>query len=114
MPRNAGLIIMALVGVSALAWFFAQRGPVGSPSHASCFSHEECAKGEWCVVLPKDDGFATMGVCGEPCEGDEPCPNGWRCTLFLESTEQILVPVGTRGVTGGRRTVCAPRKVSGG
>ena len=108
MPRNARWLILALVGASGLAWFFAQRGPVGKPSHASCFANSDCAKGESCAVIPKSDGFATMGTCGESCEADDACPNGWKCRSFLETKDEVLVPAGTRGATGVRRLVCAP------
>jgi len=112
MPSNARWTILVLVGVTGLAWFFAGRGPVGPQSHASCFSHRECAKGQLCAVVPKGDGFATMGVCGEPCESDAACPNGWRCAPFMETDEAVLVPASRQGATGPRRLVCAPPKRS--
>lgn len=110
MPANARWIILVLVAVTALTAYFAGRGPVGTPSHASCLTHRDCAKGESCVVVPKDDGFATMGTCGEPCQTDGTCPNGWRCTPYLESASGTLVPIGTRGASGARQLVCSPRK----
>jgi hypothetical protein len=106
MPPNARWIVLLLVGASALAWFFAGRGPVGTPSHAPCFSNRECQKGESCVVVPKDDGFATQGVCGEACRGDEACPNGWRCSPVSETSDGFFVPANTRGAPGARIQVC--------
>jgi len=49
-----------------------------------------------------------MGTCGESCQADDGCPNGWKCRPFLETKDEVLVPAGTRGVTGARRLVCAP------
>ena len=109
MPRNAGLIIAALVAVSAIAWLFVGRDSIGPHSHGSCFSTRDCAKGEWCVVVPKDDGFATAGVCGEQCQEEGACPNGWRCIRSFETDDGTLVPAPARGARGEPRQVCTPR-----
>jgi Dickkopf N-terminal cysteine-rich region len=100
-PWVVGLVLLATL----VAWLVTARGPGGIPSHAGCFAHRDCAKGEFCAVEPKGDGFATQGQCSEPCTDDEQCPNGWRCLVLVESAEGVLTPRGT----GERRRVCRAR-----
>jgi hypothetical protein len=109
MPRNAGLIIAALVAASAIAWLLFGGGSTRPRSHGSCFSTRDCDKGQWCVVEPKGDGFATAGVCGELCQNEAACPNGWRCVRSFETQDGTLVPAGVRGAGGEPRQVCTPR-----
>jgi hypothetical protein len=103
--RNQWLLLAVLV-VTGLSFFFTSRGPMGTPSHAGCFSHRDCVKGELCTVRPKDDGFATAGQCADACTEDEQCLNGWRCLWMVASSEGILTPRGP----GERKRVCVDPK----
>jgi hypothetical protein len=97
-----GLVLL----VTGVSWYLSSRGVAGTPSHAGCFVHRDCAKGEFCTVRPKEDGFATPGQCGEPCLEDEQCLNGWRCLPLVEHEDGTLTPRGP----GARRRVCADAK----
>ncbi|MFO0593797.1 MAG: hypothetical protein U0228_00765 [Myxococcaceae bacterium] len=84
--------IFALVGLSlVLSWVFARRGPVSAESYQECLSHADCKSTERCVVVPKGDGFATLGRCGEPCQSDADCGNGWVCRSWV-AEKAYLVP----------------------
>ena len=98
-------LLLLLLG-TGVAWLAASRGPVGALSHAGCFAHRDCARGEYCAVVPRADGFATQGQCADPCEEDSQCLNGWGCLEMVESTQGTLVPSGP----GTRRRVCLDRK----
>lgn len=107
---NRRWLIFGLLALSAgLSFFFASGGPVGAP-RAQCVGDRDCQKGERCVVVPKSDGFVTMGQCGEPCEADESCPNGWGCGSWIEEKGR-LVPDRGVGPQIPRVNVCAHRSV---
>lgn len=84
-PPQRGLIF-ALVGLSlALSGYFAKSGGDGLPHRLEqCLTNPDCQPDERCVVVPKDDGFATMGQCGPLCSDDSTCPNGWNCRAWVE------------------------------
>jgi hypothetical protein len=109
MPRASPWIIGLLLLATGVGWLLASRGPVGTPSHAGCFSHRDCAKGEWCAVEPKADGFASQGQCAEICQTPEQCLNGWRCLTLSEAPEGVL----TRRGPGARHPVCVDPKRMG-
>lgn len=84
MSRAQGLIF-ALVGVSlGLSWYFARQGPLGPAARSQCLTHSDCQSSERCVLIPKGDGFATFGQCGELCVDDGACPNGWTCRVWID------------------------------
>lgn len=85
MSRRRGWIF-GLLGLSlALSWFFARRGPASQPMpHSECLTHADCQTSERCVVVPKGDGFANFGRCGEQCTNDDACLNGWTCRAWLD------------------------------
>lgn len=88
-PRRWLLILVAIS--AALAFFFARSGPKERVARSQCLTDAECLKTERCVVVPKPDGFATIGQCGEQCTADEQCANGWRC-LELADEEKFVAP----------------------
>ncbi len=109
---NRRWLIFGLLGLSAaLSFFFAGQGPVGGGPRAECLSDRDCQKGERCAVVPKADGFVTFGQCGEPCEDDEACPNGWSCGEWVEQ-EGRLVPARGAGPQVPRVGLCAHRSVT--
>ncbi len=69
-----------------------------------CLVLEDCARTLRCYVEPNSDGFATFGVCVEPCIDDLQCPAGNACMMTAEAQSQ-LVPV-KPGLKPGDR-VCA-------
>lgn len=97
--------VLPLVAVSALlSFFFARGGPVGASPRATCLLDVDCQKGERCIVVPKGDGFATLGQCGEACADDSACANGWSCMSWAEE-KGYLVPATGRG-EGPRVKAC--------
>lgn len=90
--RPQSLLIFALVGLSlGLSWYFARSGSDAGPHpRAQCLTHANCQSAERCVVVPKGDGFATMGQCGELCTNDDACPNGWTCRAWVEEKSYLL------------------------
>ena len=104
-------LILLLVGVSVgIAWFLARRGPVGPTPRAQCLSDSQCESSERCVVVPKGDGFATMGQCGEVCVDDTGCPNGWQCRSWVEE-KGFLSPERGRAPELPRVMACAHQSV---
>lgn len=79
MPWVWGLLAVSL----AISLFFARTG-----ARAECLSHRDCQANERCVVIPKGDGFATFGRCGELCEDDSACADGWTCRGWVEEGSQ--------------------------
>ncbi len=96
--------VFALLAISlGLSWYFTRQGPEGPNPRAECLSDAQCESTERCVVVPKGDGFATFGQCGEVCSDDTSCPNGWVCREWLED-EGHLSPA--RGKEGRRVMAC--------
>ena len=107
-PRG---LIFALVGVSlALSWYFARSGADAPRPRAQCLSHTDCQSSERCVVVPKGDGFATFGQCGELCTEDAACPNGWDCRPWVEE-QGHLGPEKGKAPELARVQVCMHRAV---
>jgi hypothetical protein len=105
------LLIFALVAVSiGLSWFVARRGSVGPMPLAECLTHGDCQRSERCVVVPKGDGFASYGQCGEPCVDDAACPNGWTCRGWVDE-KGYLSPEKGRPADLPRVMACAHHKV---
>ncbi len=85
------LWIFALLGLSlGLSWYFARQGPIGPAARSECLTHADCQSSERCVVVPKGDGFATFGHCGEKCINDDGCANGWTCRAWVEDKGYLL------------------------
>ena len=55
-----------------------------------CLTHVDCAKALRCYAVPKDDPFATFGVCVEPCLDDLQCPAGMKCAVTAKGNDQLL------------------------
>ena len=109
---NQRLLIFALIGVSlGLSWYFASRGPIGGPQpRGQCLKHGDCQSSEQCIVVPKGDGFATYGQCGERCVDDSACPNGWTCRSWVDE-KGYLSPVGGQAADLPRVMACAHHTV---
>lgn len=71
-------IVPGLLALTLMTWLLT-RGPEVKKSHAPCLVHGDCHSSERCLVSPADDGFATEGVCVDPCEGDLQCPAQHHC-----------------------------------
>lgn len=100
-PRR-WLIFLAIA--VALAMFAANRGTqVKAGPNLQCLTHADCARGLRCYAIPKDDPFATFGVCVEPCLDDAQCSAGFTCAVTARANEQ-LVPI-KLGLEPGER-VC--------
>jgi hypothetical protein len=106
------LLIFALVGLSAgLSWYFVMQGrPTGPNPRASCLTTADCESSELCVIVPKGDGFATFGQCGERCTTDDGCPNGWTCRAWVEE-KGYLLPDRGQGAEVPRVKACAHHTV---
>jgi hypothetical protein len=103
--------IFALVGLSlAMSWYFAAQGPVRATPRAECLTDANCQSGERCVIIPKGDGFATLGQCGEACVDDTSCANGWTCRAWVDDT-QYLSPDRGRAAELPRVKVCQHHSV---
>lgn len=88
------VLIFVLVGLSlGIAWYQSKNGTGPNP-RAECLVHANCQASERCVVVPKGDGFATFGQCGEQCTGDEQCPNGWTCRTWVDENGTLLPEAG--------------------
>ncbi len=88
-------LIFVLVAISlGLSWYFARQGPVGVPARSQCFTHADCQSSERCIVVPKGDGFASLGQCGEKCVDDSACHNGWTCRAWVEEKEYLSPEAG--------------------
>ena len=90
----------AMIGAIAVG---SRGGGTKSGPNLECLVHADCAKALRCYALPKDDPFATYGVCVEPCLDDAQCPQGMKCAVTAKGHEQ-LVPVKV-GLEPGER-VC--------
>lgn len=105
-PRRWLLWVGLAAGVGFIAASF-RGGGTRAGAHQECLTHSDCAKALRCYVVPKDDGFATFGVCVEPCLDDLQCYAGLRCTVTAKGNQQ-LVPV-RAGLEPGER-VCLPAR----
>jgi hypothetical protein len=104
-------LIFALVGLSlGLSWYFARKGTSGPMPRSECLTHANCQSSERCVVVPKGDGFATFGQCGEVCVDDTACPNGWTCRTWIDENGS-LSPERGRAAELPRVKACAHHKV---
>ncbi|HEY1088160.1 MAG TPA: hypothetical protein VGE37_10715 [Archangium sp.] len=109
--KPAQALIFALLGLSlGLSWFFARRGDTGPAPRSECLAHSNCQSSERCVVVPKGDGFATFGQCGELCTDDAQCPNGWKCRTWVDEN-QTLGPERGKGPQAPRVQACAHQSV---
>lgn len=100
-PWIFGLLALSL----GLSLFFARSGRDTPHPRADCLSHADCQSNERCVVIPKGDGFATFGVCGELCVDDTACANGWNCRAWVEQ-KGFLVPERGQPAEAPRTKVC--------
>jgi hypothetical protein len=96
-----GLVLLSL----GLSWYFARSDGSGPNPRASCLKDAMCESGERCVVVPNPDGFASVGRCGESCESDDTCPNGWKCTTFVDDID-FLSPERGRAANLPRVKLC--------
>ncbi len=78
LERYGKYIVPAVLAVTLLAWFLAPKDRA-KPIHGPCLVHGDCHDTERCLVKPAKDGFATFGVCAEPCENDLQCPARFHC-----------------------------------
>jgi hypothetical protein len=103
-PRR-WLIFLAIGTAIAL---FAARGGRGSKSgpNLECLTHDDCAKSLRCYAIPKDDPFATFGICVEPCLDDAQCSPGLKCGVTGKGKGQLL-PV-RPGLEPGERVCIRP------
>jgi hypothetical protein len=78
--------IAAAIGAVALG-----RGRAAkSGPNLECLTHEDCAKGLFCYAIPRDDPFATFGVCVEKCVEDLQCEPGAKCKPTAQGKGQLL------------------------
>lgn len=112
MTSRTQLWLFGLLALSAaLSWFFAGRGPVGQANpRADCLGDADCQPGERCVIIPKADGFASFGQCGELCQDDAACANGWTCRAWVDERTH-LSPERGRAAELPRVKVCQHHKV---
>ena len=81
------------VALAALLGMLAARSggeSVKSGPGLECLTHDDCGKALSCYAVPKDDPFATFGVCVEPCVDDLQCPAGMKCVATTKGKEQVL------------------------
>ncbi|MCC6337588.1 MAG: hypothetical protein IT380_26810 [Myxococcales bacterium] len=102
-PRRWLLVLIGLSLLVSVLWL--RRQPREKSAHAGCLVHGDCLKAERCLVLPKGDGFASPGLCVDPCEGDLTCPAQFRCDAFFESGG-FLLPQGAKGAGSQAVHVC--------
>lgn len=103
--------IFPLLALSlGLSWYFARQGPVGPGARSTCLTNSDCQSTEACVIVPKGDGFASLGQCGEKCIDDDGCPNGWTCRAWIEE-HGYLSPERGRGAELPRVKACAHHSV---
>jgi len=111
--NRTSTLIFALVGISIfLSWFMTRRGELGPSAGGQCLGHADCRPNERCVVVPKGDGFASFGQCGEACSDDATCPNGWRCFDWVDE-QKILSPEHGQAAELKRVRACAHHAVLG-
>ncbi len=101
-PRSWLIWLAAAAMIGAIA-IGRGSGPVKAGPNLACLTHVDCAKGLRCYAMPKDDPFATFGVCVEPCLDDLQCPSGMKCAVTAKGNAQV-VPVKV-GLEPGER-VC--------
>lgn len=103
--------IFALVGISVfVSWFMTRRGDLGPAAGSQCLAHGDCRPNERCVVVPKGDGFATFGHCGEVCTDDAACLNGWKCFSWVDD-KGFLSPARGQAAELPRVRACAHHAV---
>lgn len=104
--------VFALVAISlGLSWYFAAQGPVRANPRAECLTDGNCQSGERCVIVPKGDGFATFGQCGETCQDDSACANGWSCRAWVDEGKGFLSPERGHPADAPRVKVCQHKSV---
>ncbi|MER2559863.1 MAG: hypothetical protein ABTQ32_04035 [Myxococcaceae bacterium] len=96
-------IIPGLLVATIAAWLLTPSSNV-KRSHGACLVHGDCPSSERCLVKPASDGFATMGECVDPCEGDLQCPSQQRCERFVEAGQYWTLP----GKAGASVGACLP------
>lgn len=101
--------LLILVGLSLVVSLFLTRNrTVEKMEGGPCLVQRDCLSAQRCLVVPKDDGFATDGKCVTPCEGgDLGCPAQFRCEVVYEAGG-YLVPKGAKGATAQAVEVCVP------
>ena len=77
------------------------KNPHGPLGPSPCLTDRSCADGWRCFVQPKDDPFATEGVCAQGCQGDLQCPAHYRCEPAFVTKGKQVVPAGARGAGHG-------------
>lgn len=75
------LLVVTVVGL------YLTRGPNVKRSHGPCLVHTDCPTSERCLVVPAADGFATPGVCVDPCVDDLQCPQQQRCERATDAKD---------------------------
>lgn len=88
-PRRWLLFLALAATIGAIA-VGTGRGGVKSGPNLECLTHSDCAKALRCYAIPKDDPFATFGVCVEPCLDDAQCAQGAKCAVTAKGKEQLL------------------------
>jgi hypothetical protein len=111
MSLGPRLVVPLLLVASLIAYLVVSRDGGERRAYAACMTTTQCLKGEVCAVVPKDDGFATMGTCTAPCTaGGAECLNGWACAPFVE-VDGFAVPASASAAKGQKaaaRALCAP------
>lgn len=99
------LLLLSLAATLGF-WAMNRGGNVKSGPGLQCLTHGDCAKALRCYAVPKDDPFATFGVCVEPCLDDLQCGAGMKCAVTAQGKEQLL-PVRV-GLEPGERVCLRP------
>ncbi|MBS1149233.1 MAG: hypothetical protein H6Q89_931 [Myxococcaceae bacterium] len=87
-PR--GWLLFLAIAAAIAMFAFNRGGKVKSGPNLQCLTHSDCARALRCYAVPKDDPFATFGVCVEPCLDDAQCGPGARCAVTARGNEQLL------------------------
>ncbi|MBL8936068.1 MAG: hypothetical protein JNM69_16035 [Archangium sp.] len=99
-------ILPGLLVATIAAWVLTPTTRA-KPIHGPCLVHADCHGSERCLVKPASDGFATMGECVDPCEGDLQCPAQQRCGQFVEAGQYWTLPSSGKG-RGAPVGACLP------
>ncbi len=95
----------ALIGATVLTMSRPEKKPISDTTE--CLTTKSCGEGWRCYAEPKDDPFATSGVCSQTCESSLQCATHFKCVAVSKTKDQV-VPVGARGATEALEKVCRP------
>ena len=101
-PRR-WLILLAIA--ATVGFLLIRRVPAVKTPHSACMGDSDCLRAERCYVVPEESGFATFGLCADPCADDGQC-GGLKCVEVAAGESYVGPSSAAKKIGEGHARVC--------